>query len=160
MGSVAVVHRLSCSVACGIFQDQGSNPCPLQWQTDSYSRHHQGSPGMWAFPGSTLMLSITLCRAVPCSIHFLWWASQSLSLNIQSSTKDAQGTPTPTPRTDSFVSRRLNSPDADPASASQREALSECISGLWSIKCLQAEEWVPGLHLLFFFVQAACCPMA
>ena len=25
-GSVAVVHRFSCSMACGIFPDQGSNP--------------------------------------------------------------------------------------------------------------------------------------
>ena len=33
--SVAVAHRLSCSVACGIFLDQGSNPCPLHWQVDS-----------------------------------------------------------------------------------------------------------------------------
>ena len=28
-GSVVVTHRLSCSVACGIYPDQGSNPCPL-----------------------------------------------------------------------------------------------------------------------------------
>ena len=25
----SMVHGLSCSVACGIFPDQGSNPCPL-----------------------------------------------------------------------------------------------------------------------------------
>ena len=34
-GSVVVAHGLSCSMACGIFPDQGSNPCPLHWQTDS-----------------------------------------------------------------------------------------------------------------------------
>ena len=34
-GSVVVVHGLSCSAACGIFPDQGSNPCPLHWQADS-----------------------------------------------------------------------------------------------------------------------------
>ena len=34
-GSVAVAHRLSCSAACGIFLDQGSNLCPLHWQADS-----------------------------------------------------------------------------------------------------------------------------
>ena len=34
-GSVVVVHGLHCSAACGIFLDQGSNPCPLQWQADS-----------------------------------------------------------------------------------------------------------------------------
>ena len=27
-GAVVVVHGLSCSVACGIFPDQGSNPYP------------------------------------------------------------------------------------------------------------------------------------
>ena len=43
-GSVVVVHGLSCSAACGIFPDQGSNPCPLHWQADSQPLHHQGSP--------------------------------------------------------------------------------------------------------------------
>ena len=33
--SVVVVHGLSCSAACEIFPDQGSNPCPLHWQVDS-----------------------------------------------------------------------------------------------------------------------------
>ena len=28
-GSVIVAHGPSCSAACGIFPDQGSNPCPL-----------------------------------------------------------------------------------------------------------------------------------
>ena len=34
-GSVVVAHGLSCSAACGIFPDQGSNPCLLCWQVDS-----------------------------------------------------------------------------------------------------------------------------
>ena len=33
--SVVVAHGLTCSAACGIFPDQGSNPCPLHWQADS-----------------------------------------------------------------------------------------------------------------------------
>ena len=33
--SVVVAHGLSYSMACGIFLDQGSNPCPLHWQVDS-----------------------------------------------------------------------------------------------------------------------------
>ena len=33
--SVFAAHRLSCSAACGIFPDQGLNPCPLHWQADS-----------------------------------------------------------------------------------------------------------------------------
>ena len=43
-GSVIVAHGPSCSVACGIFPDQGSNPCPLHWQADSQPLRHQGSP--------------------------------------------------------------------------------------------------------------------
>ena len=43
-GSVAVAHGPSCSAACGIFPDQGSNPCPLHWQADSQPLCHQGSP--------------------------------------------------------------------------------------------------------------------
>ena len=43
-GSVVVAHGPSCSVACGIFPDQGSNPCSLHWQADSQPLHHQGSP--------------------------------------------------------------------------------------------------------------------
>ena len=43
-GSVIVAHGPSCSAACGIFPDQGSNPCPLYWQADSQPLRHQGSP--------------------------------------------------------------------------------------------------------------------
>ena len=43
-GSVVMAHGLSCSAACGIFLDWGSNLCPLHWQADSYPLHHQGSP--------------------------------------------------------------------------------------------------------------------
>ena len=43
-GAILGVHWLSCTEACGIFPDQGSNPCPLQRLVDSYPLHHQGSP--------------------------------------------------------------------------------------------------------------------
>ena len=43
-GSAIVAHGLSFSAACGIFPDQGSNPCPLHWQADSQPLRHQGSP--------------------------------------------------------------------------------------------------------------------
>ena len=43
-GSVIVAHGPSCSAACWIFPDQGSNPCPLHWQADSQPLSHQGSP--------------------------------------------------------------------------------------------------------------------
>ena len=35
VGSAVMARRLSCSVACGIFPDQGSNWCPLCCRTDS-----------------------------------------------------------------------------------------------------------------------------
>ena len=41
--SVVMAQGLSCSVACRIFPDQGSNLCPLYWQADSLPLDHQGS---------------------------------------------------------------------------------------------------------------------
>ena len=46
-GSVIVAHGPSCSKACGIFPDQGSNPCALHWQADSQPLRHQGSPRIY-----------------------------------------------------------------------------------------------------------------
>ena len=46
-GSAIVAHGPSRSVACGIFPDQGPNPCPLHWQADSQPLRHQGSP--WTY---------------------------------------------------------------------------------------------------------------
>ena len=43
-GSVVVAHRLSCSVTCGIFLDQGQNPCLSHWQADYLPLSHQESP--------------------------------------------------------------------------------------------------------------------
>ena len=68
-GSVIVAHGPSCSAACGIFPDQGSNPCPLHEQVDSQPLHRQGSPttafltvsflcGKWTKIKSKLSLSI------------------------------------------------------------------------------------------------------
>ena len=35
VGSVVAVHGLCCSTACGIFPDQGLNPCTLHYKADS-----------------------------------------------------------------------------------------------------------------------------
>ena len=43
-GSAVVAHGPSCSAACGIFPDQGWNPCPPHRQADSQPLRHQGSP--------------------------------------------------------------------------------------------------------------------
>ena len=56
-GSVIVAHGPSCSTACEIFPDQGSNPRPLHWQAYSQPLRHQGSPGVhsYMFPSPTLL---------------------------------------------------------------------------------------------------------
>jgi len=42
--SVVVACVFSCSRPCGVFLDQGLNPCLLLWQVDSLPLSHQGSP--------------------------------------------------------------------------------------------------------------------
>ena len=64
-GSVVVVCRLSCSEACELFLDQGSNLCLWHWQADSLPLSHRGSPGylpvlniaVWTCQSQTLNLS-------------------------------------------------------------------------------------------------------
>ena len=46
---IAVVHRFSCSVAYGIFPDQGSNLCLLHWQVGSSPLSHHGGPKIFFF---------------------------------------------------------------------------------------------------------------
>ena len=53
-----MVHGLRCSAACGIFPDQGLNPCPLHWQADSQPLRHQGSP-------SPLASNLRVCLRTP-----------------------------------------------------------------------------------------------
>ena len=48
----AVVHRLRCSKPCGIFLDQGSNPCPQHWQEDFSST---------VPPGKSWLSFLSLC---------------------------------------------------------------------------------------------------
>ena len=48
-GSVVEAHGLCCFTACGIFQDQGSNSCPLDWLPDSQPLYHQVSPVLLIF---------------------------------------------------------------------------------------------------------------
>ena len=71
-GSVVVAHGPSCSVACGILPDQGSNPCPLHWQADSQPLRHQGSPNYF------------LCMA-GCSFYdlIIWISNKMNSYKIR-----------------------------------------------------------------------------
>ena len=56
-GSVFVVYGHSCSKARGIFQDRGSNLCPLHWQVDSLPLSHQISLGNIVFFASEYLIS-------------------------------------------------------------------------------------------------------
>ena len=62
-GSVVVAHGPSRSSACGIFPDQGSNPCPSHWRADSPGRFSTtappGKPRLYTFlNGFSFSLSI------------------------------------------------------------------------------------------------------
>ena len=69
-GSVVVAHGPSCSVACGIFPDQGSNPCPLHRQADSQPLRHQGSPhdSFWIMVSSGYMPSSGIAGSYGSSV--------------------------------------------------------------------------------------------
>ena len=62
--AVAAVHGLSCSVACGIFLEQGSNLCPLHWQAGSQPLGHRGSPDL-IFLSYKMGTQIVKCRSPP-----------------------------------------------------------------------------------------------
>ena len=63
-GSVIVAHGPSCSVACGIFPDQGSNPCLLHWQADSQPLRHQGSPSFFFMTEQYYIVCMCVCVCV------------------------------------------------------------------------------------------------
>ena len=77
-GSAVVAHGPSCSVACGIFPDQGSNPCALHWQADSHPLRHQGSPNLLSVFIDLLICDISYelnCTMWSFMTGFFPWAS-------------------------------------------------------------------------------------
>ena len=77
-GSVIVAHGPSCSVACGIFPDQESNPCPLHWQADSQPLRHQGSPSSFLYlPWWLLSLQSHCYRPGQRHRQLLFWQISS-----------------------------------------------------------------------------------
>ena len=68
-----MAHEVSCSAACGIFPDQGSNPCPLHWQADSSPLRHQGSP-VPDFRGKAKLLTVdydVTCGSVIYGLYYI-----------------------------------------------------------------------------------------
>ena len=76
-GSVIVAHRPSCSTACGIFPDQGSNPCSLHWQADSQPLPHQGSPKL-TFNNYKVCDFLNACPGCYFRSKYIYWACWKL----------------------------------------------------------------------------------
>ena len=81
-GSEIVAHGPSCSAACGIFPDQGSNLCPLHWQADSQPLRHQGSPWtfsycVWYSLISLLCMGLNLKNLLCLSLSTFLWSENS-----------------------------------------------------------------------------------
>ena len=70
-GSVIVAHGPSCSTACGIFPDQGSNPCPLHWQADSQPLRHQGRPELLLLSGISWNMSSQMTDYVHLNYRYI-----------------------------------------------------------------------------------------
>ena len=68
---MVVAQGLRCSVACGIFPDQGWNPHLLHWKVDSLPLSHQGSP-----EGSLIHIPLGVH---PLMRNLLWPAVSSVS---------------------------------------------------------------------------------
>ena len=73
-GTAAEAHGFSGSMAGGIFLDQGSKLCLLQWQMDSYLLCHQGSLLLfWSLISQGMDLDIHhQCSCIFVSVH---WAT-------------------------------------------------------------------------------------
>ena len=69
-------------MACEIFPDQGSNPCPPHWQADSEPLDHQGSPqipfGISNFVSFRWILRSGIAEpyVVTSSLHRMGWGGQ------------------------------------------------------------------------------------
>ena len=71
-GSVVVAHGRSCSAACGILPDQGSNPSPPHWQADYQPLRHQGSPYVYF-----LSFFWWECKYSSCPSILIWYKTLS-----------------------------------------------------------------------------------
>ena len=68
-GSVIVAHEPSCSAACGIFPDQGSNLCPLQTQVLNHCATRKSHKFYFYLPTQSLGLFLNQgSESLPWSI--------------------------------------------------------------------------------------------
>ena len=69
VGLVGVAHGLSVPAVCGIFLNQGLNPCPLCWQADFYSLSHREVSQTLCF--KVRKLSIYLTVSLCCTLEMV-----------------------------------------------------------------------------------------
>ena len=77
-GSAALAPGLSCSWACGIFPDQGSNLYALYWQADSSSLYHQGSPRRY----SQILIPKQMCIFKYCTWKVGGWGQYLFNVHF------------------------------------------------------------------------------
>ena len=82
-----MASRLSCSAACRIFLDQGSNLCPLHWQLYSLTLSHHGSP--WC----EQLLKSLLNLFQYCCCFMFWFLGLQDMWDLSSLTRDRTCTP-------------------------------------------------------------------
>ena len=104
VASLIAEHRLSCSAACGIFPDQGSNSCHQHRQANSQPLDYQGSP----------ITSALFCVCACVSHVQLFPTPQTLAQQAPMSMEFSRqeywsGLPFPSPRD-------LSDPETEPAS--------------------------------------------
>ena len=99
-GLIVVVNGLRCSMACGVFPGQGSNPCLLYWQV-FFTTELPGKPYLfltvWALHCGARASLVAVCglsRPVACGIFILLpGIPQSLNWEADSHPLDYQRSP-------------------------------------------------------------------
>ena len=71
--SAAVARGLSRPAACGIFPDQGSNPCPWHWQVGSSPLDRRGSPGLLLLRGGITLPALAQQAPSPAHKQLTCW---------------------------------------------------------------------------------------
>ena len=95
-GLIVVVNDLSCSMACGVFPGQGSNPCLLHWQVSLLPGKPYLFLTVWALHCGARASLVAVCglsHPMACGIfillpgipHSLNWEADSHPLDYQRS---------------------------------------------------------------------------
>lgn len=88
--SGVAAHGLSCSAACGIFLQQGSNLCPQNWQADSCPQAPLRKPRVVVKHSFDHVIPICKnfyhweCKMVQPLWKTVWWSLKKLNIELPS----------------------------------------------------------------------------